>query len=60
MGWDRASFGLGILICAIGILLMVEGSILGERTVNIATVLVLVGICLLGSSGARSLKRKKA
>jgi hypothetical protein len=37
---------------------MIEGSILGERTTGIATVLALAGICLIGTSGARLLKPK--
>jgi len=43
----------------IGIFLIVEGSILGERTIPAAIVSTLVGICLFAPSGARLLKPKK-
>ena len=56
---------LGISVCLIGALLMFEGSILGERTTGIATVIGIVGIGLTATSGAtiageraRSLKPK--
>jgi len=38
---------------------MVEGSILGERTTGIATILGIVGIGLIATSGVRLLKPKK-
>jgi hypothetical protein len=60
MRWDYVSFVLGISLCVIGIFLMVEGSILGERTIPAAIVSTLVGICLFATSGARLLKPKKS
>ena len=44
----------------IGAFLMVEGSILGERTTGIATLLGIVGIGLIATSGVRLLKPKKS
>ncbi len=35
---------LGVLVCLIGAFLMLEGSIFGERTTGIATVIGIVGI----------------
>jgi len=55
---EYTSFVLGILLCIIGALLMFEGSILGERTTGIATVIGIVGIGLIATSGVRLLKPK--
>jgi hypothetical protein len=60
MRWDYASFALGIIVCLIGAFLMIEGSILGERTTGIATVIGIVGIGLIATSGVRLLKPKKS
>ena len=60
MRWESVSFALGISLCVIGIFLIVEGSILGERTIPAAVALTLVGICLFATSGARLLKPKKS
>ena len=60
MRWQYASFALGIILCVIAAALMVEGSILGERTTGIATVILIVGIGLIGTSGVRLLKPKKS
>jgi hypothetical protein len=59
-------FALGISVCLIGALVMVAGeSILGENHTGIANVIGMVGIGLIGTSGAiiagasaRSLKPK--
>ena len=45
--WQNASFALGVLLCLVGALLMFEGSVLGERTTGIATVIGIVGIGLI-------------
>jgi len=58
MRWDYVSFVLGISLCLIGAFLMFEGSILGERTTGIATVIGIVGIGLIATSGVRLLKPK--
>jgi hypothetical protein len=60
MRWEYVSFVLGISLCLIGAFLMVEGSILGERTTSIATILGIVGIGLISTSGVRLLKPKKS
>jgi len=60
MRWDYVSFVLGISLCLIGALLMFEGSILGERTTGIATVIAIVGIGLIATSGVRLLRPKKS
>jgi hypothetical protein len=66
MRWAYVSFVLGISLCLIGALLMVAGeSVLGENHSGIAAVVGIVGIGLIGTSGAiiageraRSLKPK--
>jgi len=54
--WQYAVFALGALACLIGAFLMWEGSVLGERTTGVATVVGIVGIGLL----ARSSKERRA
>ena len=44
--YRRALFALRILICLVGAGLMLDGAILGETTINIATVLGIIGIGL--------------
>ncbi len=56
--WQYASFALGILVCLIGAFLMFEGSILGENTTGWATVIGIVGIGSIATSGVRLLKPK--
>jgi len=57
---EHVSFVLGISLCLVAAFLMIEGSILGERTTGIATVLGIVGIGLIATSGVRLLKPKKS
>ena len=53
MRWGYALFALGVLVCLIGALVMVAGeSILGENHTGIAAVIGIVGIGLIGTSGA--------
>ena len=52
MRWERVTFLLGISLCLIGAFLMFEGSILGENNSGWATVIGIVGIGLIGTSGA--------
>ena len=60
MRWQYAFFALGIIVCLIGALVMVAGeSILGENHTGIATVIGIVGIGLIGTSGAISAARAK-
>ncbi len=52
MRWEYVSFVFGISLCLIGAFLIFEGSILGEDTAGWATVIGIVGIGLIGTSGA--------
>jgi len=53
MRWAYVVFVLGILLCLIGALVMVAGeSILGENHTGWAAVIGIVGIGLIGTSGA--------
>jgi hypothetical protein len=66
MRWGYVILALGISVCLIGALVMVAGeSILGENHTGIATIIGIVGIGLIATSGAtiageraRSLKPK--
>jgi hypothetical protein len=58
MRWQYASFALGILVCLTAAFLMFEGGILGENTTGWATVILIVGIGLIGTSGPGLLKPK--
>ena len=65
MRWEYVSFVLGISLCLIGALVMVTGeSTLGENHTGIATVIGIVGIGLIGTSGvgfsARTAKARKS
>ncbi len=46
-----AWFAVGLVLALIGAAFMIEGSILGERTTGIATVMAMVGITLIATSG---------
>jgi hypothetical protein len=46
---------LGVVVCLIGAVLMFDGSLLGERTIGLATLAVIAGISLIASS-ARKLR----
>jgi hypothetical protein len=66
MRWGYAIFALGVSVCLAGAFIMVAGeSVLGENHSGIATVVGIIGIGLIGTSGAiisgeraRSLKPK--
>ena len=51
--WRWGTLALGASLCLIGTLLMVHGSILGERTVNIATVVSIIGIGIIPQANKR-------
>ena len=53
----KALFALGIIMVLIGAFLMIEGSILGERTIPAAVILVIVGICIITTSSAQKVKK---
>jgi len=60
MRWAYVQFALGISVCLIGALVMVVGeSILGENHTGIATVIGIVGIGLIDTSGAIFAARTK-
>jgi len=52
MRWEYALFALGVLVCLIGAFLMFEAHILGESARDWAIVIGIVGIGLIGTSGA--------
>jgi len=66
MRWAYVIFALGVSVCLVGAFIMVSGgAILGENHSGIAAVVGIVGIGLIGTSGAiiageraRSLKTK--
>ncbi len=60
MRWQYALFAFGILVCLIAAFLMFEGSILGDNTTGWATVILIVGIGLIATSGPGLLKPKKS
>jgi hypothetical protein len=61
MRWAYVSFGLGLMLCLIGAFLMFEAHILGESARSWAPVIGIVGIGLIGTSGAgfASMRQKK-
>ena len=60
MPWQYASFALGIIVCLIGAFVMVAGEpMVGEDHSGIATVIGIVGIGLIATSGAISAARAK-
>lgn len=50
-------FVSGIILALIGAAIMIEGDILGERTIPAAVLIVIVGICLLATSSPRKVKK---
>jgi hypothetical protein len=53
MRWAYVIFALGVSVCLVGAFIMVSGgAILGENHTGIATVVGIVGIGLIGLSGA--------
>jgi hypothetical protein len=53
MRWAYVIFALGVSVCLVGAFIMVAGeSVLGENHTGIATVVGIVGIGLIGTSGA--------
>ncbi len=52
MRWAYVIFALGVSVCLVGAFIMVVGgAILGENHTGIATVVGIVGIGLIGTSG---------
>ena len=57
----QTSKAIGVLVCLLGGFLMFHGSILGERTTDIARVAGIIGIGIITSSKtpAHEMKRKE-
>jgi len=53
----KVLFIIGIILALLGVAIMVEGSILGERTIPAAVVIVIVGICLIATSSPQKVKK---
>jgi drug/metabolite transporter (DMT)-like permease len=55
-----AQWIIGIVLALVAAIFMFDGDILGENTTDIATVLGIIGICLIATSNVNllSLKRK--
>jgi len=51
--WRWGILALGASLCSMGVFLMIHGSILGERTVNIATVVSIIGIGIIPHANKR-------
>ena len=57
--YGKHVFVIGLLIALTGAYLMYDGQILGENTTRIATVVGIVGISLIATSGYSLLGKKK-
>jgi len=55
----QLSRALGVLVCLTGGFLMFHGSILGERTTGIATVVGIIGMGIITSSKTPALAMKR-
>ena len=55
--WQHVILALGVLVGLIGALLMFDGSILGERTVGIATLVGITGCGIICMSANKRIKR---
>jgi len=53
---EKKQFWAGLVLALIGAALMFEGSVLGENTTSIATVIGIVGIVLIATSKKPLLK----
>jgi len=58
--WQYALIALGVFVWVIAVFLMVEGSILGERTTGIATLLGMVGMFIILITYMHALMLRKA
>ena len=57
--WQYASIALGVLVWVIAFFLMVEGSVLGERTTGIATLLGIMGLAIILMTSQHVLVRQR-
>lgn len=51
---QRAIFAIGVSLCLAGAILMIHGSIFGDRTVGVAIVTGILGIGLISTSNLTS------
>jgi hypothetical protein len=58
--WQDAIFALGVSLCVTGAFLMWNGSILGERTSGIASIIGIIGIGILSKLSRIKTKRRDA
>ena len=58
--WHYVLIALGVIVWAIAVFLMVEGSIFGERTTGIATLLGMVGMFIILITYMHALMLRKA
>ena len=58
--WQCVILALGVILCLMGALLMFHGSILGERTTGIATVVGITGISMICTHGNKRTKRERS
>ena len=58
--WQYALIALGVFVWVIAVFLMVEGSILGERTTGIATLLGMLGMFIILITSMHALMLRKA
>ncbi|MFQ5820223.1 MAG: hypothetical protein ACE5I5_09575 [Candidatus Heimdallarchaeota archaeon] len=56
--WDYAILALGVIMIAIGVILRVEGQILGDRTTGMATIIGFMGVIILSGSARRVLSSR--
>ena len=57
--YGKLVFVIGLLIALTAAYLMYDGQILGENTTGIATVVLIIGIGLIATSGYNLLGKKK-
>ena len=50
-------FALGIIVALIGAVIMFHGNIFEENNSGVATVIGIIGICIICSSGIWSIKK---
>jgi hypothetical protein len=55
--WQHAILALGVSLCLMGAFLMFHGSVLGERTVGIATLVVITGCGIICMHANKRIKR---
>ncbi len=56
--WIYAILALGVIMITIGVILIVEGQILGDRTTGIATIIGFMGVIILSGSARRVLSSR--